>query len=379
MNKKDFPKTKIFLIGNYPYQLWDRSFSMDLYSNLLKKIIKKKSYKVEILRPKVVLNKYNLKIKILEKYFAYIDKYIILGFKLRNKIKKNDIVHICDQANSILFPFINTKKLILTCHDLINIKLLDGKSLKKLSITGNIYQRLILHFIKKFKKIICVSENTKKDLIKITNIKKKDIHVIYNALNQNYYPMSQKKRKKILNKKKLNFKFFLHVGGNNWYKNKETLIYIFYEFLKLKKNKNYKLILAGKKISDELSLLIEKLKLKSSIINLVNPNSETICALYSDAVALIFPSITEGFGWPVIEAQACGCPVFTSKFNPMTEIGRDSVYYFNPNKKIESAKIINSKLKSKNIIIKKGFKNLERFKLSIISKRYLDFYKNLNV
>ena len=63
----------------------------------------------------------------------------------------------------------------------------------------------------------------------------------------------------------------------------------------------------------------------------------------------------------------------------MTEVGKDSVYYFNPNKKIESAIIINSKLKFKNIIIKKGFKNLERFKLSIISKQYLDFYKNLNI
>ena len=186
-------------------------------------------------------------------------------------------------------------------------------------------------------------------------------------------------KKKILNKKKLNFKFFLHVGGNNWYKNKEALVCIFSEFLKIEKNKNYKLILAGKKISEELELLIEKLKLKNSIINLVNLNNETICALYSDAEALIFPSITEGFGWPIIEAQACGCPVFTSKFKPMTEIGKDSVYYFNPNKKIESAKIINSKLKFKNTIIKKGFKNLERFKLSIISKQYLDFYKNLNV
>ena len=151
------------------------------------------------------------------------------------------------------------------------------------------------------------------------------------------------------------------------------------EYILINMNKNYKLILAGKKISEELELLIEKLKLKNSIINLVNLNNETICALYSDAEALIFPSITEGFGWPIIEAQACGCPVFTSKFRPMTEVGKDSVYYFNPNKKIESAKIIKRKLKFKNIIIKKGFKNLERFKLSIISKRYLDFYKNLNV
>ena len=104
-------------------------------------------------------------------------------------------------------------------------------------------------------------------------------------------------------------------------------------------------------------MLIKKLELKNSIINLVNLNSKNICALYSQAEALIFPSLTEGFGWPIIEAQACGCLVFTSKFKPMTEVGGNSVYYLNPYKKIESAKIINTKLKFKKLIIKKGFKN----------------------
>ena len=362
---------KIYLIGNYPLL---GTTSMYLYLDLLKKIIKNKGHKVEILKPKIILNKYDFKINVIKKYLGYIDNYIIFGFVLFNKIKKNDIVHICDQANSVLFPFIKTKNLMFTCHDLLNVKLINNSNLKKLSITGNLYQKLILFFIKKYKYIICVSSNTKQDLIKLIGNKNKNIEVIHNALNQNFYPMGLKKRKKILDKKKINFKFFLHIGGNSWYKNKEALIYIFYEFLKIKKNKDYKLILAGKKIPENLELLIKKLELKNSIINLVNLNSKNICALYSQAEALIFPSLTEGFGWPIIEAQACGCLVFTSKFKPMTEVGGNSVYYLNPYKKIESAKIINTKLKFKKLIIKKGFKNLKRFKLSIISDQYLNFY-----
>ena len=367
---------KIYLVGNYSLL---GTTSMYLYANLLKKIIKKSGHKVELLTPAIILNKYNFNIKILTKYLGYIDNYILFGFRLYCRIKKEDVVHICDQANSLLYPFIKSKNLILTCHDLINVKLLTSKGLRKLSFTGNIYQRLILYFIMKFKNIICVSESTKEDLIKITNIKDKNIQVIYNTLNQNFYPMSKIVRTKILNKIKINHKFFLHVGGNSWYKNKESLVRIFSELLKYKNNKHYKLILAGKKIPKDLELLIKKLKLKNSIINLVNLNNKTICALYSDAEALIFPSITEGFGWPIIEAQACGCLVFTSKFKPMTEIGKNTVYYFNPNKKIISAKIINNKFKFKNSIIKKGFKNLDRFKESIISKQYQDIYKNLDL
>jgi glycosyltransferase involved in cell wall biosynthesis len=362
---------KIFLIGNYPLL---GTTSMYLYLDLLKKIIKNKGHKVEILKPKVILNKYDFKINIIKKYLGYIDNYIIFGFRLFNIIKKNDIVHICDQANSILFPFIKTKKIVFTCHDLLNVKLINDNRLKKISITGSLYQKLILFFIKKFNNIICVSDSTRQDLIRLVDCKNKNIHVIHNALNQNFYPMGVKKRKKILNKNKINFKFFLHVGGNNWYKNKKALIYIFYEFMKHKKNKDYKLILAGKKITTQLDLLIKKLELKDSIINLVNLNNENICALYSEAEALIFPSLTEGFGWPIIEAQACGCPVFTSKFKPMTEVGRSSVYYLNPYNMTESARIINKKIKFKNKIIKKGFKNLKRFKLSTISSQYLNFY-----
>ena len=132
---------KIFLIGNYPLL---GTTSMYLYLDLLKRIIKNKGHKVEILKPKVVLNKYDFKLKIIKKYLGYIDNYIIFGFRLLNKIKEDDIVHVCDQANSILFPFLKTKKLIFTCHDLLNVKLINNNKLKKISITGNLYQRLIL-------------------------------------------------------------------------------------------------------------------------------------------------------------------------------------------------------------------------------------------
>ena len=76
---------KIYLIGNYTLL---GTTSMYLYANLLKKIIKNRGHRVEILRPAVVLNKYNFKIKILKKCLGYIDNYIIFGFKLYNKIKK---------------------------------------------------------------------------------------------------------------------------------------------------------------------------------------------------------------------------------------------------------------------------------------------------
>ena len=152
--------------------------------------------------------------------------------------------------------------------------------------------------------------------------------------------MKTSNRKKILSKYQINGNFFLHVGSNVWYKNKSKLLYIFYDFLRLSKKKDYKLIFAGQKINLELLNIVHKLKLSHNFINIINPNSKTLCALYSDSNGLIFPSITEGFGWPIIEAQTCGCPVFSSRIEPMSELGAKSVFYINPKNIYESAKII---------------------------------------
>lgn len=363
---------KIYLIGNYPL---DHTTSMYLYSSLIKKYLKNFKYKVVILKPSIILNKFKFRNKLITKYFSYIDKYVFFGFKLFFKIKNNDVVHVLDQANSLLYPFINSKRVSLTCHDLINYKLLKNKKIKKISLTGIIYQKIILHFIKKFNNIICVSQKTKNDLIKISKINKNKVCFIYNSLNKNLKPISHKKSNKILNINK-NYKFFLHVGGNAWYKNKDGVIKIFNKLIKSKNNKDYKLIFAGADLTKENIMLIKKLKLNNCIINFVNPNNKILCALYSRAEALIFPSHDEGFGWPIIEAQACGCPVFTNYKNPMKEIGKQSLYYFKNSNYLQNAKFINDKIRFKKNIIKKGFVNLKRFNFNKIKIKYTNFFKN---
>mgnify|MGYP006098900077 CR=1 FL=1 len=367
----------VTVIGNYKINGYDTHQSMHLYANFLTKVLKLNGHKVRLLNPKPILSRFDFKNDLINKYLRFIDSYFFFGLYLYFTIKKTEITHVCDQANSILIYFLKSKKKILTCHDLIYINRLENKRFKKLTFMGKIYRRLILTSIKKFDKIICDSSNTKKDLIKTINIKKSNIDVIFVGLNQNFYPMKISNRKKILSKYNINSNFFLHVGSNVWYKNKPKLLHIFSEFLKLRKNKDYKIVFAGEKINRELMNIVSKLRLNNSFINIVNPNSKTLCALYSDSNGLIFPSITEGFGWPIIEAQTCGCPVFSSRIEPMSELGAKSVFYINPKNIYESAKIIYSKLRLRKKIIKSGFQNQKRFSLSSISRQYKVFYNSL--
>lgn len=335
---------------------------MQLYAKMLNESLKPNYNKTVLLKPKPIINKINFKYQILKKWFGYIDNYLLFGLKLLFIVNKKDIVHICDHANSLLFPFIRSKKIIITCHDVINLKYIDKN---KLSYTGNIYQKAIIFFLKKFNTIICVSKHTQIKLLKLFKIKKEKTFLIYNSINQSF------KDRSIKYNDRYNFKYFIHVGDNKENKNKANLIQIFGNIKKFKKFKNHKLLLVGSKNNKKISELIIKKKLHKDILNLVNPNTSKLSKLYKYAEALIFPSLEEGFGWPIIEAQLLGCLVIIYNKPPMNEISNNACIYIDENDNYKSAKIINNKILKKKKIIKLGYENVKRFEKKI-------FYENIN-
>ena len=367
---------KILLIRNY--RMFN-SRSMNLTEKLIKKILVNSGYKVHIIEPKIILNRIPIKSKFVKKWFSYIDKFLIFPFTLSVKSQRYDIVHICDHANAFYYYFANKKKISITCHDLINIKLAFlKKNKKKLFFFGKLYQKIILHCLKKIKNIVCVSEKTKKDLSKFINNKEANINVIHMSLNNKYYKMNLNTAKKEIKEFKIPNNFFLHVGANFFYKNKIGLLKIFFQLQKKNKFKNYKLVMIGDKLSDELIQFIEQNNLQNLIINISKEISvKKLCAFYSSADSLIFPSLQEGFGWPIIEAQACGCPVFTTNQAPMNIVGGKGSTYINPNYPIKTAEIIYKNTPYPNNKINYNLDNVKNYSFKKIKFKYNNFFKNL--
>ncbi|MDB6040900.1 MAG: glycosyl transferase group 1, partial [Verrucomicrobiales bacterium] len=110
-------------------------------------------------------------------------------------------------------------------------------------------------------------------------------------------------------------------------------------------------------------------------------SSEELRALYSIAEILIFPSLEEGFGWPIIEAQACGCRVVTSNRAPMTEAGGDPAFYFDPKNAETAAAMIWSALNEnsgeKAARIEAGLRNVNRFSAGRMTDNYCARYVEL--
>ena len=115
--------------------------------------------------------------------------------------------------------------------------------------------------------------------------------------------------------------FVLHVGSNVRYKNREGVLRI---FARSREKWNGLLVFAGEPLSPSLHSLSRQLSISDRIVELPGISNELLEALYNCAVALLYPSTCEGFGWPIAEAQACGCPVLCADRVPMTEVAGEA-------------------------------------------------------
>lgn len=338
---------------------------------------KKRGHEVRVVRPKKVFCiMADSSTRGLAKWLGYIDKLLIFPSELKKEAKWADVVHICDHSNSMYTKYLNNVPNIITCCDFLAVRSALGEFKQNYTKwSGRLLQKIIWTGINWTHRVVCISEKTKSDLFKlgklddpsmISRLSDSEVKVLYLGLNYPYAPMEKKEYIPLIRDLGVDPEtpYFLHVGKNNWYKNKKGLVDIF-KFLKERKDfKAFKLVVAGSPLSVELKERLEKYGLEGQVKEVVSPDTKYISALYSGAKALIYPSIAEGFGWPIIESQACGCPVFTSNRAPMTEAGGEAAVYFDPGNPEGAARVIIDTLQDEHKIKEmrlKGFKNVQRF------------------
>jgi glycosyltransferase involved in cell wall biosynthesis len=170
--------------------------------------------------------------------------------------------------------------------------------------------------------------------------------------------------------------YLLHVGGNQPYKNRAGAIEAFAALEKAEAER-YDYVMAGKALPQHLQERIQELGLEKRIKRLVMPTDEQINILYSNAEALVYPSLTEGFGLPLIEAATVDCPVVTSNRPPMSEIVEPEAPKFDPTSPDDVAATVLEALKDRAKLIELGRRSLQRFQKEDVLKRYAEIYRSL--
>ena len=293
------------------------------------------------------------------------------------------------------FPFLYKKKIVITIHDLILHHHATGQAttLPKFVYGAKLlgYKFLLQSGANHAGKIITVSQTTKKAIIEHLHIPEDKVIVTYEGVDQRISNFKSFKphSNPLLKGERDNRKYFLYVGNAYPHKNLERLVNAFSEMIsnlfRINSNKigleDVKLIFVGKEdyFYKKLKKRVGQLQCSSSIIFKHSVTDEELANLYQHAVALVLPSLMEGFGLPSVEAMANDCLVLSSDIPVFKEICKDAAVYFNPTSVQDIAEKMTEVYKEQSKFTKNkkiGLELSKNFSWGKMAKETLGIYEN---
>lgn len=286
--------------------------------------------------------------------------FIASKMYFRNQAKKPDILHETYYSNQSIAPSYIPK--IITVHDMIHE--LFPENFPTQDKTSKIKKKAI----QRADHVICISECTRQDLIKILDIPESKISVVYHGVSElignGYHDIT--------------YPFFLYVGQRNGYKNFEILLraYARSQFLR----NNFRIIaFGGGSFTNEEYKTITTLNINPNSITQISGSDGILRSLYQQAVAFVYPSLYEGFGFPPLEAMTYGCPTLAANASSIPEITGNAALLFDPYsvedliEKIEL--VITSDIREQ--LIKKGFSHCQKFTWEKCAQETLGVYQSV--
>jgi glycosyltransferase involved in cell wall biosynthesis len=328
--------------------------SMPRYANMLLVGMEKRGHLVEVWTPKARF--FNLPVAAsLQKWMGYIDQYLVFPLEVKLKLRnctKDTLFVFADQALGPWVPLVKNRLHVVHCHDFLALKSALGTVPENpTSFSGKLYQNYIRDGFSKGKHFICISKKTKEDLLQLHRGTIESVTVCYNGLNRSFEVIDRLIARRLLAQQlqiELSNGYVMHVGGNQYYKNRVGVVEI-YETWRATTKVDIPLLLVGESPSKELQQAYQSSAFKKEIYFIEGLADNFINTAYSGASCLLFPSLDEGFGWPIAEAMALGCTVITTNKAPMSEVGGIAAFYVDK-KPIELAQLQEWKEASANVL-----------------------------
>ncbi len=245
-------------------------------------------------------------------------------------IKFSHTIHFPDQ-HFARYGLLFRNPFIITVHDLVRICFPFATESRR----NRVGLKLDILGLKRARHIIAVSACTKKDLVQLLGIPARKITVIYNGVDHSVF--------KPVSGRQLEYAYLLYVGSERPRKNLGVLLQAF-AMLKREDGalaglKLVKVGIAGR--ADEFRGAtiseVRRLGLGNEVILAGYVSDKELARYYSSALVLVMPSHYEGFGLPVVEAMACGCPVIASNTPSLQEVAGDAGWFFSPDDSAELA------------------------------------------
>lgn len=304
-----------------------------------------------------------------------------LSWPLQLHRLRADLFHIVDQGLGWYRLFLRKGKVVVTVHDLINLLVMRGRlALDPIPSRRQLIVKLAAEQIKRSDAVICVSHNTADCVLRELAIPAKRLHVIYNTVPAVFKPPTEKERCEARKQLFRNTEHVvLHVGKPSSYKNRLGVLKIF-ELVHQRLPSSCLVLTSDTATLKEQSLLKE-LKCAPAVQVLTPENQENLRLLYNSADVLLFPSLYEGFGWPPLEAMACGCPVVSSTAGSLLEVvGQAGITIPNPLAYNSFADTIVRVLTDRHLaddLRSAGRRHIRKFSSEILTPQLADVYQTV--
>lgn len=379
---------KVWLLANYPA---DGQESMQRYARLVAELfVEDPRIKIQLHNPAVVLgNKFAA--PWWKKWAGYWDKYVIFPRQIRRlweqmpDADRPHWIHVADHSNAPWLRCFDRMPVVITCHDIFAIESAFGNIPQNPTRwSGKLLQKWIARHLSRANYLISVSAYTAGRLKEqFPDSGSGALEIIHSALNTDYANSDRRLHAESLERFCLpgtEVPLLFSVSNNSWYKNRPGLVGIFEQTCDLTEvdgGEMPMLILGGKWPTTDLQHRIAHSRW-SERIQFTGPLSDDeLAAFYHRACLFVYPSLVEGFGWPPLEAQSCGCPVISGSGGALAETLGDSAVLCDASEKEKFAteihRILNDESLRRNLVAK-GYQNVLRFDRKAMAERYFTFY-----
>ena len=285
-----------------------------------------------------------------------------INFKLSERIfntQQPDVLHETFYGDRASWQ--GSYRTITTIHDLTRERLnVDSRKIERKA-----------RAVARADGIISVSKNTTTDLFEFYEVPESKVRTIYVGVSD-FFRVRNEETKALVQQE---VPFLLFVGHRGGYKNWRALIKAISSSSFLKNN--FKLFcFGGNPFSAEEKNLLHELELVNQV-HFLQGDDKLLRSIYQNAVCMVYPSLYEGFGSPVIEAMASGCPVFTSNSSALVESGGHAAEYFSPESVDSIIATLEKGLSSENSLnamAEKGLVHSQNFTWEKTARETLDFY-----
>ena len=308
-------------------------------------------------------------------------KFLIHSYEILKALRQHRILHLTNHHLARFAVFLKKSICILTVHDLI--RHFDRQGLNTYIRRPTFRDRIDLWLdwqgIKRAKHIIAISHHTKKDLINYAGIPEERITVVYHGIDHDvFYPRPEPRP--------FDSPYILFVGSEHPRKNLAALLKAFHKLKQDRRFRELKLVKVGEAGGKESDFraqtldTVESLGLTDEVVFTDFVSEDMLANYYSHAECMVLPSLYEGFGWPPVEAMACGCLVIVSNVASLPEITGDAALKVNPHDSDSLASAIRMILtdgRLKQEMVSKGLERASQFTWDKAARETMGVYRSV--